>query len=313
MLIGLLAGLTAGAFWGLTFVAPRAVQPYSEVDLAVLRYLAFGLISVVLMVLSPRFRAGRIKPRQAGLALFLGLTGYVIYYVFVAFSVRLSGPAIAPLVIGALPVLLAVYGNWREPAVRWRLLALPLGLITAGLALINIGTVAVTPDAGQRADVVLGFVLALGALVVWFSYGVMNAQALRAPDAPAALPWTALQGIGAMVGVLPLMILAPLMGWSEVPSRGLAGADGTRLVAWAVLTGMFGSWIAQYLWTLASQRLPLALAAQLIVSETIFALIYGFAYEARPPALHEVAGGVLLLGGVFIGVRLFARSGPRHG
>jgi drug/metabolite transporter (DMT)-like permease len=42
MLIGLLAGLGAGAFWGMTFVAPRAVSPYSEVDLAILRYLAFG-------------------------------------------------------------------------------------------------------------------------------------------------------------------------------------------------------------------------------------------------------------------------------
>ncbi len=312
MLIGLLAGLAAGAFWGLTFVAPRAVQPYSEVDLAILRYLAFGLTSLALMAISPRFRPGRITLPQTGLALLLGLTGYVIYYIFVAFSVRLSGPAIAPLVIGALPVLLAIYGNWDEPAVRWRALALPLGLIMAGLVVINLGTLNAAADPRQRADVLLGFALACGALVVWFSYGVINARAMRAADAPEALPWTSLQGVGAMVGVLPLLVLAPLMGWSEIPARGFAGADGTRLVLWAVLTGVIGSWLAQYFWTLASRRLPLAFAAQLIVSETLFALVYGFAYEGRAPASHEWAGGALLLAGVFAGVRLFSRAGAGH-
>lgn len=42
MLIGLLAGLMTGALWGLTFIAPRAVLPFSAFDLSVLRYLVFG-------------------------------------------------------------------------------------------------------------------------------------------------------------------------------------------------------------------------------------------------------------------------------
>jgi drug/metabolite transporter (DMT)-like permease len=79
-----------------------------------------------------------------------------------------------------------------------------------------------------------------------------------------------------------------------------------------VLTGVIGSWLAQYFWTLASRRLPLAFAAQLIVSETLFALVYGFAYEGRAPAPHEWAGGSLLLAGVFAGVRLFSRAGASH-
>lgn len=308
MLIGLLAGLGAGAFWGMTFVAPRAVIPYSEVDLAILRYLAFGATSLALMLVSPRFRPGSIGLQKTLQALWLGFTGYVTYYIFVAFSVRLSGPAIAPLVIGALPVLLAIYGNWQEPAVAWRRLALPLCLIVAGLAVINAATIVTTPAA--QGKIVLGFGLALCALFVWFTYAVSNAKAMRAPDAPGALAWTTLQGVGAMVGVLPLVVLAPLMGWSEIPARGFAGTDGARLVAWALVTGVFGSWIAQYFWTLASKRLPLALSAQLIVSETVFALIYGFAYEARAPYAHEWAGAALLLLGVVIGVRLFTARAP---
>ena len=230
MLIGLLAGLGAGAFWGLTFVAPTAVKPYSEIDLAILRYLAFGLVSLVLMGLSPRFRPRLIKPRQMLLALWLGLSGYVIYYIFIAFSISLAGPAIAPLVIGALPVLLAIYGNWQDHTVPWRLLSLPLVMIIAGLAVINSATIAAASTPAQQGNVILGFILALCALANWFVYAVLNARALRAPDSPDALGWTSLQGLGAAAGVLPLLVIAPLMGWSEIPARGFAGADGMRLL-----------------------------------------------------------------------------------
>jgi drug/metabolite transporter (DMT)-like permease len=310
MLIGLLAGLAAGAFWGLTFVAPTAVKPYSEVDLAILRYLAFGLVSLALMAISPRFRPGKITTRQILLALWLGLSGYVIYYIFIAFSVSLAGPAIAPLVIGALPVLLAIYGNWQDGTVPWRLLVLPLAMIVAGLAVINSATIAAAANPVQQGNVILGFVLALCALANWFIYAVLNAQALRAPDAPHALGWTSLQGLGAAVGVLPILVLAPIMGWSEIPARGFGGADGMRLLWWAFLTGVLGSWIAQYFWTVASQRLPLALSAQLIVSETIFALLYGFLHEGRLPLGHEWLGAAMLLSGVVVGVHLFSRSKP---
>ncbi len=313
MLIGLMAGLAAGAFWGLTFVAPTAVKPYSEVDLAILRFLAFGMVSLALMASSKRFRPGTIKPRQMLLALWLGFSGYVVYYIFVAFSVSLAGPAIAPLVIGALPVLLAIYGNWQDGAVPWRLLALPLALIVAGLAVINGATIGAAATATQQSDVVLGFLLALCALANWFVYAVLNARALRAADTPDALGWTSLQGLGAAAGVMPLLAIAPLMGWSEIPARGFGGAEGMRLLWWAFLTGVIGSWIAQYFWTLASQRLPLALSAQLIVSETIFALGYGFAYKGRAPHWHEWLGAGLLLAGVVIGVRLFTAKRGAHG
>lgn len=308
MIVGVLCGLAAGAFWGLTFVAPTAVRPYTELDLAVLRYGFFGLTSLALMLVSPRFRPGRLGARRIGLALFLGLTGYVIYYLFVAFAVRLSGPAIAPLVIGALPVVLAIYGNWQDRTVSWRGLSLPLALIALGLATINGISIASAESAAVRANVVLGFLLACGALVVWTLYAIINAAEMRKPDAPDALGWTSLQGVGAMVGIVPLVLIGPLMGWSEIPARGFSGADGQRLLVWAVITGVIGSWIAQYLWTVASHRLPLALAAQLIVSETVFALLYGFAWEGRMPHPSEWFGCALMLWGVMAGVRLFSRS-----
>jgi drug/metabolite transporter (DMT)-like permease len=320
MLVGLLCGLAAGAFWGLTFVAPRAVAPYGEIDLAILRYVAFGLTSLALMAVSARFRPGRLDGQRIRTALFLGLTGYVLYYIAVAYSVSLAGPAIAPLVIGALPVLLALYGNWRERAagwgaiygnwqdrnVPWRRIAVPLGLIVAGLAVINVGTFRMAGSAAERGNVLLGALLAAGGLAVWFWYAVVNARAMRAADAPPALAWTSLQGVGAMLGIIPVAILAPLFGWGRMPEAGIQLPAAWPLLGWAILTGVIGSWVAQFFWTVASQRLPLALSAQLIVSETIFALAYGFLFEGRWPHAHEWAGAALLVGGVVAGVRSFS-------
>jgi drug/metabolite transporter (DMT)-like permease len=303
---GILMGLAAGALWGLTFVAPRAVQPYSEIDLAILRYGVFGLTSLALMAVHPRFRPGRLTPARMLLALWLGLSGFVVYYLCVAFSVSLAGPAIAPLVIGALPVLLALYGNWTEKAVSWSAIVLPLALIAAGLLVVNASAfgAAATP-AGQRR-VLLGLAVAVLGLAVWFLYAITNARAMRGANAPDALAWTGLQGLGALAGTLPLALLAPWMGWSRVPELGLAGADGARFLMWGLMTGVIASWVAQYCWTVASHRLPLALSAQLIVAETLFALIYGFAFEARWPHVAEWAGAALLVAGVYLGVRAFS-------
>ena len=42
MLTGIVAGLAAGALWGLVFVAPRMVSGFSPVDFTAGRFLAYG-------------------------------------------------------------------------------------------------------------------------------------------------------------------------------------------------------------------------------------------------------------------------------
>jgi drug/metabolite transporter (DMT)-like permease len=313
MLTGIFAGLAAGALWGLTFVAPRAVLPYTEFDLAVLRYFAFGLTSLILIACNAKFRPGPMNGKQILLALWLGMTGFVIYFLCMAFSINLAGPAIAPLVIGALPLLLAIYGNWQDRNVPWTAIAAPLLLIAAGLAVVNsAGLAAAISEADQKKSLI-GFGVAVLGLLVWFHYAILNAKAMRAKDAPNALGWTSLQGLGAMAATIPVAIIAVIMGWSKIPELGFAGAEGTRLIGWTILTGVLASWLAQYFWTLASQKLPLALSAQMIVAETIFALLYGFQFEGRWPASAEWLGGGLLIAGVLWGVKVFSSRSAKAG
>ena len=62
-------------------------------------------------------------------------------------------------------------------------------------------------------------------------------------------------------------------------------------------------------WNRASQRLPTALAGQLIVFETLAALGYAFMLRGEPPAAATLAGITLLVIGVLLGVRAFAEAG----
>jgi drug/metabolite transporter (DMT)-like permease len=68
--------------------------------------------------------------------------------------------------------------------------------------------------------------------------------------------------------------------------------------------GLFASWLGTLCWNAASQRLPTALAGQLIVFETLAALAYAFMLRGQWPEPLTLAGIALLVMGVIAGVRV---------
>ncbi|MFT2211323.1 DMT family transporter [Rhizobium giardinii] len=296
MPIGILAGLATCALWGLTFVAPRAVAPFSAFDLTIARYSVFGLACAVAM-LHPRFRPRGLTPSQVTTALLLGGLGYVGYFISVAFAVQRAGAALPPLIIGLMPVTLALIANWRDRSVPWRTLAVPLILIASGVGLVNWTEIGkARPEA--VGSVVTGVAFATAALVIWVVYGLVNATAMRAAHPPDGLHWTGLQGIGAAIGSL---LLLPLSSFAPAA----AAVEFWRFLGWALLMGVAGSWFATWCWVVASRRLPLALASQLIVAETLFGLSYGFAFEGRWPTYPEWVGTLLQAAGVVLAIAQF--------
>lgn len=310
MLLGIIAGLTTGALWGLTFIAPLAVAPYSPWDLTVVRYLVFALASLGLMVW-PRFRPFAIAPHRLVIGLLLGGVGFIFYVAGIFFAVTRAGVAIPPLVVGLAPILLALVGNKFGDRVPWRALALPLALITAGLATVNGAALAQAP-ATDRLGLLAGLAFAFGSLLVWITYAFVNQQVMDARDAPDAVAWTGVQGIGAGLGSLALLPLTSFAGPSGLAA--LERPEAGAFLAWCVVMGLGGSWAATWCWVVASRRLPLALSAQLIVGETVFGLTYGFVYQARWPTLPEALGSLLQVGGVAAAIAIFhgRPARPRH-
>jgi drug/metabolite transporter (DMT)-like permease len=223
MLLGIIAGLVTCALWGLTFVAPRAVAPFTTWDLTIARYGIFGLACLLLM-LDRRFRPAGFAPLRLLTGLLLGGAGYVGYFVSAAFAVQLAGAAIPPVVIGTMPVFLAIVANTRDRSAPWQALAMPLMLTAVGVAIVNVATIGAA-EVSNAASITLGILASCMALVIWIAYGLANAAVMRR---------TGCNGQGFKASAQPSEVCFccrwPLSGWrtrSQLPSSSTS-SDGLR-------------------------------------------------------------------------------------
>ncbi len=84
------------------------------------------------------------------------------------------------------------------------------------------------------------------------------------------------------------------------------GSDWTAFWIINALLALGASVIGNHLWNVASRRVPVTLSGQLILFETLFALLYGFIYKQQLPRPLEAAAIVLLIAGVCWSVRVHA-------
>jgi drug/metabolite transporter (DMT)-like permease len=328
---GTLFALAAGLMWGLVFVAPLLLPQYPAALHTAGRYLAFGLIALPLAWLA-RQRLAQLTRADWIEALKLALVGNLLYYLCLASAIQRAGGPMPTMIIGTLPVVIALSANWRnarrDGRLPWRRLAPSLALIAAGIACVNTAELeqARAADAGDAFDVgryASGALLAVAAVACWTWYPLRNADWLRAHPDRSPSAWATAQG----VATLPLALVAYALFWTLAAwapqwvfgagvagpaggggPAGLPGADPFPMPLgpqpWAFVglmlaIGLFASWLGTLCWNEASQRLPSSLAGQLIVFETLAALGYALALRGTwPPALTLLGIG-LLVGGVW--------------
>ncbi|MBV8620191.1 MAG: DMT family transporter [Curvibacter sp.] len=306
---GVLYALGAGLMWGLVFVAPALLPDYPPVALAFGRYLAFGLVAL-LLALPDRQRLRALRRADWVEALKLAAVGNIIYYLFLSGGIQAAGVPLASVLIGTLPVVIAVCANWHDRSLPWRRLAPSLLLIGAGIACVNRAEMALLAP-GQGPAYALGAALTAVAVAAWTWYPIRNARWLKAHPGLSATTWTTAQGLA----TLPLAALgwAGYVLWRGLAPSAQAGAWGLgpRPALFSLLMlamGLFASWLGTLAWSRASKLLPTSLTGQLIVFETLSALAYGFAQRGELPGWTTGAGIALLVGGVAMGVAAF---GPR--
>lgn len=305
LLIGLLCGLVAGAFWGGVFLAPKLLAAFTPLQMTAGRYVCYGLASAVLLAPTARGVLARLTLADWRDLAGLSLLGNIVYYVCLAVSVQIAGVAPASLIIGLLPVTITLVGAKPGEGVAPSRLAAPLLLVAAGVACINVAAFQTAGDVGV-GRLVLGLLAAAGALAVWTVYAVWNARRLAATPRFNSHEWSLLTGV--VTGLLSLLLVVPafLGGAPHLPA-GWALFWGVSL---AVALG--ASVIGNGLWNAASRLLPLSLSGQLIVFETLFALLYGFLHDARWPLPLEIAAIVLMLAGVLWSVHLHRPAAEAH-
>lgn len=304
-LTGVLAGLAAGALWGMVFVTPRVVSGFSSVDVTAGRYVACGLFALAAMVFMAWRDGGtaaRTLPtaRQAAVALGLSVLGYTGYYLLLALAIGDAGSVLPTLIIGTIPLWMMVLG--KPEHLHWRGLLPGFVLTALGLALmVWAEQTPVRADDLAAADGWVwwrGLGFAALAMLSWTAFGLLNARVLKRDARVRSSDWANWMGVAAGLGGAAVWWVLG-SDWADMVQR-----EGFGLfVGVCALTGIGAAWVASVLWNVASRNLSPSLAGQLIVSETVFGVVYSFGWDGQWPALAQWLACGLFVAGILASVR----------
>ncbi len=294
--IGILAGLLAGALWGLVFVAPRMVPGISGVDFTAGRFVSYGILAFALIVLAKNKQWP--SWHQARSAVWLSLLGFTGYYLLLVYGIRDAGTEVPSLIIGTIPIWMMILG--KPAGLTWKSLIPGLLLTLAGLALMMTAShgTSTAAAAGEPLHFWRGVGFSVASMACWTAFGLMNAKWLKNHPEVSATTWANWLGVATGLGALLMWLVA-----GSEPKVLLAQADIALAAILFVATGIGSAWIATILWNIASQRLSASLCGQLIVSETIFALIYSFVWDGQWPSMAQWIATGLFVAGILASIR----------
>ena len=305
LMLGVGAALAAGLMWGLVFVAPLLLPDYPATLLTFGRYLAFGLVTLPIAWWQ-REKLQKLTLADWWLATQLSMVGNIAYYLALSAAIQFAGAPLPTLIIGTLPVVIAVCSNLGDRQFSWSRL-LP------SLVLIGLGLLCVNADQLDRLDAkntlnayLMGAALAVVANAAWTWYPIHNARWLRAHPSHTSMTWATAQGLVTlpMAWVGLLVSLVYLRTTADVRfAESLWGPQPLKFWLLMLVIGFAASWLGTLLWNIASKNTPTALTGQLIVFETLAALGYAYLVYQRAPSAFEIAGIALLVLGVIVGVR----------
>lgn len=197
MFAGVMFAVTAGLLWGLIFVGPLLVPDYPGALQSAGRYVAFGLIALPL-AWHGRHRLRKLARADWREAVKLSLVGNLFYYAFLANAIQRTGGPVSTMIIGTLPVVIAVTANLcyghLEGRLPWRRLFPALVMMAAGLLCVNAAELQSQGHTLDLSRYLTGIALALLAVVCWTWYPLRNARWLRTHPELRPSTWATAQG-----------------------------------------------------------------------------------------------------------------------
>jgi drug/metabolite transporter (DMT)-like permease len=305
--MAVLCAFGATSLWGVAFVAPGLVAT-DGAELAIGRYIVFGLSSLLLLALRGFDDLRGMTRRDWWRIIALGLLGNSLFYGLMSAGIVAVGAVPVALVFACLPLVMAAVGNYRRPAFAWRSVAGPFLLVAAGLTVNTVTSVAGEIE-GVGPYPVLGFTLAALALLSWLVYGVWNSEYLTDHPLTKSVAWTSQLGLGTLI-TLPLIFGLDTLMHGHPPIPPTIGLP--TLLTWCVILGLGSTWVATWLWSRASLRLGAAVLGLLLVTEAMFAVLFACLVEWRLPTPAEASAGSLTLGGVAWGLFAITRGRRRR-
>lgn len=305
LISGLGFAMAACALWGAIFLVPAMLPEFSPLQLTFGRFVLYGLVALCVFLPQAARLLPKLRKSDIQHLVWLALTGNVVYFALVATAVQWIGMAVTSLIVGLVPVTVPLLGRNSSGAIPLRRMLAPMALILAGIVLINAHALTAIPAADQ-GRYLLGVLMAILAVLCWSRYALDNTRYL-AQSQFNGTEWSTLWGL--VVGVISALLWAlMLLLWPESSSAARTDIPSQRWHLFWLLNlavAIFSSWLGNWMWNAASQRLPITFVGQLLVFETLFALAYHFIYEQRLPQARELAPMALIVAGVVWSLRRF--------
>lgn len=285
--------------WGGSFVAARMLlsptgngagtTALSPTLLAAVRFLLASAIFAPLLV-REHVTVRRVRWRDVPLFLLLGQLGIAVYFWLQYTGVRLTNAGIAAvLVVGLIPLATLMVSGM---ALREGLGAARVGALLLGAA----GVLVVGGQRGLRIEASGGFLLGAACLVAdagCFAVYSTLIRGLRARYSPLTLT------AGMMLaGTLGLLVLSAFTDDWRLLLR-LSAGQWLAVVYLAAICSV----LAYFAYNSALTRIEASRAAVWLYLEPPVALLLGALLLGEPITLATVAGGLLIVGGLWLAQR----------
>lgn len=310
---GLIAAIAATFSWSLLYLLPNLIGEYSTFDLAVVSYAFAGLGSLGVLA---RFRR-QLTTLTLGDWLtvgLLGFLGYIGYFFLITSAVIAAGPVIPPVMLGCVPIVLAIAGNLHSQAIPWRSIAVPLLLCALGIMMVNASSFErADGQASQPVAMVLaGILISLLAIGFWTAFGLLNERALSSRPGMDPLFWSALLILMCSIEMAAFLPVGLYLKLSSFVSHGGALKGTSAVLFCGLVQGLGATLGGAWAWSIATRSIPLALGGQLIASETLYATTFGLLIQHRWPSPLEALGTATLFLGVTVAIGQFYRADQRR-
>lgn len=296
MVLGILLIAAACACWGGVCIVPTIFPGFDNSGVLLGRYLVFGLVSLMFLVVQKRHLIDRKYALIWKKAFFLGTIATTVHYLGLLQSLGEETSSEISFLLGLSPITAALYGNWKERLCSYKKLFFPSLFMVAGLICIQTGGFSL------KLNGFIGLAFGLMGLIVWTWYLVESDTYIRKQ------PLISIDDFVIVIGVAILCVTLILSLCFQREALFDKSHNFPLLLFGTFILCIFVSLLGGYLWKKGSRLVSDGIARHLSILQTIFYIVFMFAFDHRWPSKMEGIGLISIVIGIVLTPQIFKVS-----
>jgi len=278
--LGFAACLMASALWGCGFFFGKIAL--EEMNVGAMVFYRFGFAVLVLLPLLITHRPG-LDRREWGVLLMASLLGVPLQFLLQFYGLSLTTVSHASLMVGTMPVILAVgaaiFAHERMDGTGW----LALAGSTGGAALIALSAGG-GAHGGKGEPTLQGDLLVVASLLIALGWILLNKQLMQRHSAVVVTAYGLFAGMLMLLVVVPVLFGVPPVAHVSAKAWGALAASGVLCTATTTL-----------LWNWGMTQVPASQAGVLLNMEPLMGSLLGVLVLGERLGPSAWVGGGLIL------------------